>query len=76
MKCGICGEEQDDLIRFYWGFFRTEYEPEKWIYACTDCVRQFQRASSSSPRSKEELQKIEDKIIRRKKYGKSKSNNK
>lgn len=70
MKCGICGEERDDLIRFYWGFFTTEYEPEKWIYACTNCTRQFQRASSSSPRSKEELKEIETKILRRRKWQK------
>ena len=28
MKCDICEEEKDNLIPFYWGFFKTEYEPE------------------------------------------------
>ena len=45
MKCDICEEEKDNLIPFYWGFFKTEYEPDKWVMACSDCCREFQRAS-------------------------------
>ena len=45
MRCDICEEEKEGLIPFYWGFFKTEYEPEKWIMACPDCCREFQRAS-------------------------------
>ena len=76
MKCGICGEEKEKLIRFYWGFFKTEYEPEKWIYACTDCARRYQRACGNSVKDRVELKNIENQIIRRRKHGKSKSNNK
>lgn len=72
MKCGICGKEQDDLIRFYWGFFRTEYEPEKWIYACKDCIRNYQRACGNSVKDRIELKNIENQIIRRRKHGNSK----
>lgn len=45
MKCDICEEEVSKTIPFYWGFFKTNYEKEKWINACENCTRKFQQAS-------------------------------
>ena len=67
MKCDICGEEKDNLIRFYWGFFKTEYEPEKWVCACKGCIRRYQRACGNSYKDRIELKNIEAQIIRRRK---------
>ena len=45
MKCDICEKEVSKTIPFYWGFFKTNYEKEKWINACENCTRKFQQAS-------------------------------
>lgn len=64
MKCDICKKERK-VIPFYWGFFKTEYEPEKWIKACPSCCREFLRASNAYNFDKEPLKKMEQKIRRR-----------
>ncbi len=64
MKCDICNKETK-TIPFYWGFFKTEYEPEKWINACSDCCKNFLRASNYSNVSKEPLKQMENNIKRR-----------
>lgn len=66
MKCDICGREVDKTIPFYYGFFKSEYEPEKWVKACQWCCREFLRASNGYNFNKEPLKKMEHKIkIRR-----------
>lgn len=67
MKCGICGREVDKTIPFYYGFFKTEYEPEKWTQACDECCRDFQRASFGYSYDRTPLIEIERKIIKNKK---------
>lgn len=62
MKCDICGEEKEKVIPFYWGFFKSEYEPEKWINACEDCCREFQRASFGYSYNRTPLIEMENKI--------------
>lgn len=64
MKCDICNKEAK-TIPFYWGFFKTEYEPKKWVNACSDCCKNFLRASNYSNVSKEPLKQIENNIKRR-----------
>lgn len=64
MKCDICNRKTK-TIPFYWGFFKTEYEPEKWVNACSDCCKNFLRASNYSNVSKEPLKEMENKIKRR-----------
>lgn len=64
MFCDVCGEDKENLHKFYYGFFKTEYEPEKWCLACDDCQRQFQRDSfGASYDKKQGLKKMESKII-------------
>ena len=46
MKCDICEREVDKTIPFYYGFFKSEYEPEKWINACEKCQTKFLQASN------------------------------
>lgn len=46
MKCDICDKEVEKTIPFYWGFFKTEYEPEKWIKICDECCLKFIKASN------------------------------
>ncbi len=46
MKCDICGKEVSKTIPFYWGFFKTNYEKEKWINACENCQTKFLQASN------------------------------
>lgn len=41
MKCDICEEEKEGLIPFYWGFFKSEYEPEKWVMTCLAVAENF-----------------------------------
>ena len=62
MKCDICEREVEKTIPFYWGFFKTEYEPEKWVNACPDCCRKFQRASHGYNYNRNELIEFEAKI--------------
>ena len=44
--CDICGKERNDLNKFYWGFFKIEYEPDKWIEVCPECQKRFLQASN------------------------------
>lgn len=62
MKCDICEKEVSKTIPFYWGFFKTNYEKEKWINACENCTRKFQQASNIYNLNKEELIKLEQEI--------------
>ena len=45
MKCNICDKEKEKLHKFYWGFFKSEYEPDKWLMACESCQLRFLKAS-------------------------------
>ena len=42
MKCLLCDNEEGH--KFYWGFFKSEYDPSKWCYLCNRCRREFLRA--------------------------------
>jgi hypothetical protein len=44
--CFLCEKEVENLNKFYWGFFNTAYEPEKWIYICDECQLKFIKASN------------------------------
>lgn len=46
MKCFLCEKEKETLHNFYWGFFKSEYEPEKWIKICDECCLKFIKASN------------------------------
>ena len=61
MKCDIC-EKEKKTIPFYWGFFKTEYEPDKWVNACSECCRNFLRASTGYNFNKEPLINMEQQI--------------
>lgn len=63
VKCEICQKEVEKTIPFYWGFFKTEYEPEKWVQACPDCCRRFQRASNGYNYNRKPLMEMERQII-------------
>lgn len=69
MKCDICDKQVEKTIPFYWGFFKSEYEPEKWVNACPDCCRKFQKASHGYKYDRTELiefeQTIKNKVRRR-----------
>ncbi len=65
MKCDICGKEKETLHKFYWGFFTTEYEPEKWVNACEECQREFQKASSVYCVNRTPLIEMEQRIKKR-----------
>lgn len=62
MKCNICGKETKKIVPFYWGFFKSEYEPEKWINACPDCCIRFQQASNIYPVNRTPLIELEKEI--------------
>nr|DAL65810.1 MAG TPA_asm: hypothetical protein [Caudoviricetes sp.] len=64
MKCDICEREVKKTIPFYYGFFKSEYEPEKWIEACDECCRDFQRASFGYLYERTPLIEMERKIIK------------
>ena len=63
MKCDICEREVDKTILFYYGFFKSEYEPEKWIEACDECCRRFQKASHGYKYNRTDLIELEQQII-------------
>lgn len=46
MKCDICERKVDKTIPFYYGFFKSEYEPEKWVNTCKECQIKFLQASN------------------------------
>ena len=62
MKCDICNKETNKTIPFYWGFFKTNYEPDKWINSCEKCSKRFIQASNIYNLNKEELIKLEQEI--------------
>lgn len=62
MKCDICGKEVLKTIPFYWGFFKTNYEKEKWINACENCTRRFQQASHIYKTDRTKLLELEQTI--------------
>ena len=69
MKCEICGETPKRLHKFYWGFFKTEYDPNKWALVCDNCRNNFLKESSYAQCTgkKDGLIEIENKIrVRRK----------
>lgn len=45
-RCVLCNKERNDLGRLYWGFFKVEYEPDKWIIVCPECQTRFLKASN------------------------------
>lgn len=64
MKCDICERDVEKIIPFYYGFFKSEYEPEKWVNACPDCCKEFQRASFGYSYDRTPLIEMEHKIIK------------
>lgn len=64
MKCDVCEREVENTIPFYYGFFKSEYEPEKWVKACSDCCKEFQRASFGYAYDRTQLIEMERKIIK------------
>lgn len=46
MKCFLCEKDSEKLKKFYWGFFKGDYEPDKWIEICDDCCLKFIKASN------------------------------
>lgn len=62
MKCEICNKEKQNLHKFYWGFFNTEYDPDKWIMACKDCQTNFLKASNVYCMNKNPLIEMEQQI--------------
>lgn len=63
MKCAICERDVKKTIPFYYGFFKSEYEPEKWVNACPNCCKEFQRASFGYSYDRTPLIEMEQKII-------------
>lgn len=61
MKCDICDKETE-LQKFYWGFFKSEYEPAKWIFICEDCRTEFLKASNIANTNRTPLIEFENKI--------------
>lgn len=64
LKCDICERKVDKTIPFYYGFFKSKYEPEKWIKACPECCKDFQRASFGYSYDRTPLIELEHKIIK------------
>ena len=62
MKCDICDNEVKKTIRFYWGFFKSEYEPDKWIFVCKDCATEFLKSSNIANTNRMPLIEFENKI--------------
>lgn len=46
MICDICKRKDQKTTPFYYGFFKVEYEPDKWISACQECQTKFLQASN------------------------------
>ena len=65
-ECLLCGNEEK-VIKFYYGFWKTEYEPEKWCYLCNECTRKFQQYSHIChiKNRKDELLEFEEQIVRK-----------
>lgn len=61
MKCDICDKEAE-LQKFYWGFFKSEYESAKWIFVCEDCRTEFLKASNIANTNRMPLIEFENKI--------------
>lgn len=47
MKCNYCNEEKEVHL-FYYDFFKTSYEEDKWGYLCDDCRKVFLKNCSCS----------------------------
>ena len=65
-KCLLCGNDEN-VIKFYYGFWKSEYEPEKWCYLCNKCTRIFQEYSHICHirNRKDELLDFEEQIVRK-----------
>jgi len=44
MKCLLC--ENEEGHKFYWDFFNSEYDENKWCYLCDKCRTRFLQASN------------------------------
>lgn len=64
MKCDVCEREVEKTILFYYGFFKVEYEPDKWVNACPNCCRKFQKASHGYKYDRTPLIEMEQQIIK------------
>lgn len=53
MKCLLCEEEKTH--KFYWEFFKTEYDESKWCYLCEKCITRFLKASNVYSNDNSEL---------------------
>ena len=64
MYCGVCkeGKSQNELHKFYWGFFSAEYDPNKWTLACDNCLADFRHYSTIASRNRDPLILMEKQI--------------
>ena len=64
MYCGICKKEkkENELHKFYWGFWSWEYDPKKWTLACDDCLKDFRDFSAIAYKNRDPLILMERKI--------------
>lgn len=69
MYCNICKKEkrENELHKFYWEFWSTDYDETKWTLACDECRKGFLKASSYAQWTgkKNELIDIENNIKER-----------
>lgn len=60
--CELCGKQNTNVIKFYWGFFDSEYNPDKWINICDKCQTRFLKASNVYSLNREPLMEMESDI--------------
>ena len=65
-ECLLCGNKEK-VIKFYYGFWKSEYEPEKWCYLCQQCIRDFLSYSHIChiKNRNDELLDFEEEIVRK-----------
>lgn len=63
--CNCCGREEDNLLKFYYGFFDGDYNPEHWCKICKGCQKKFLNARLSSMRHRELLVEMQNDITER-----------
>ena len=63
-ECLLC-KSHDGVVKFYYGFWKVEYEPHKWCFLCKDCALTFLKLSSycDVTRKKEPLKDFEREIV-------------
>lgn len=63
--CELCGNQSKQVLKFYWGFFKSEYEPDKWVNICSDCQERFLQASNVYSLNRTPLIEMESDIKKR-----------